>query len=159
MDHSLIKIEASVLLLLLIASLGAVFFKRLKLPFTVGLVMVGLALGLLESWLMPFQSLVISHDLIIFLFVPPLIFASASNIDSRLFFQNLTPILVLAGPGLVLSLLIVGVWLAWLTPLSLGSSLRSLDFGHRPGSRRCSLRKIGSAGPAKNSGGRREHAQ
>ena len=123
MDHALVKIEAAVLLLLLIASLGAVFFKRLKLPFTVGLVMVGLALGLLEPWLMPFQSLVVSHDLIIFLFVPPLIFASASNIDSRLFFRNLTPILILAGPGLVLSLLIVGVWLAWLTPLSLGSAL------------------------------------
>jgi monovalent cation:H+ antiporter, CPA1 family len=123
MEHSLVKIEAAVLLLLLIASLGAVFFKRVKLPFTVGLVMVGLALGLLEPWLMPFQSLAISHDLIIFLFVPPLIFASASNIDSRLFFRTLTPILILAGPGLVVSLMIVGVCLAWLTPLNLGSAL------------------------------------
>jgi CPA1 family monovalent cation:H+ antiporter len=123
MDHSLVKIEAAILLLLLIASLGALFFKRLKLPFTVGLVMVGLGLGLLEPWLMPFQSLVVSHDLIIFLFVPPLVFASASNLNSRLFFRNLMPILILAGPGLVVSMLIVGVSLAWLTPLTLGSAL------------------------------------
>jgi CPA1 family monovalent cation:H+ antiporter len=123
MDHALVKIEAAILLLLLIASLGAVFFKRLKLPFTVGLVMVGLGLGLLEPWLMPFQSLVVSHDLIIFLFVPPLVFASASNLNSRLFFRNLAPILILAGPGLVVSMLIVGVWLAWLTPLTLTSAL------------------------------------
>jgi CPA1 family monovalent cation:H+ antiporter len=123
MDHSLVKIEAAILLLLLIAALGVVFFKRLKLPFTVGLVMVGLALGLLEPWLMPFQSLVVSHDLIIFLFVPPLVFASASNLHSRLFFRNLSPILILAGPGLVVSMLIVGVALAWLTPLSLGAAL------------------------------------
>jgi CPA1 family monovalent cation:H+ antiporter len=122
MDHALVKIEAAILLLLLIASLGAVFFKRLKLPFTVGLIMVGLGLGLLEPWLMPFQSLVVSHDLIIFLFVPPLVFASASNLNSRLFFRNLMPILILAGPGLVVSLLIVGVSLAWLTPLTLASA-------------------------------------
>ncbi|MEJ2671793.1 MAG: cation:proton antiporter [Deltaproteobacteria bacterium] len=123
MDHYLVKIEAAILLLLLIASLGAVFFKRLKLPFTVGLVMVGLGLGLLEPWIMPFQQLVVSHDLIIFLFVPPLVFASASNLNSRLFFRNLTPILILAGPGLVVSMLLVGVWLAWLTPLSIGPAL------------------------------------
>ncbi len=123
MDHSLVKIEAAILLLLLIASLGAVFFKRVKLPFTVGMVMVGLALGLLEPWLMPFQSLVVSHDLIIFLFVPPLVFASASNLNSRLFFRNLSPILILAGPGLLVSMILIGVWLAWLTPLSLGSAL------------------------------------
>jgi CPA1 family monovalent cation:H+ antiporter len=152
MDHSLVKIQADILLLLLIASLGAVFFKRLKLPFTVGLVIVGLGLGLLEPWLMPFQSLVVSHDLIIFLFVPPLVFASASNLNSRLFFRNLTPILILAVPGLVLSMLLIGVWLAWLTPL------RGLDFGHRPGGRRGSLRKIGGAGPVEDAGGWGEHA-
>ena len=123
MEHSLVKIEAAVLLLLLIASLGALFFKRLKLPFTVGLVLVGLVLGLLEPWLMPFQGLVVSHDLIIFLFVPPLVFASASNLNSRLFFRNLTPVLILAGPGLVVSMLIVGGLLAWLTPLPLGAAL------------------------------------
>ncbi len=123
MDHYLVQIEAAILLLVLIASLGALFFRRLKLPVTVGLVMVGFGLGLLEPWLMPFQSLVISHDLIIFLFVPPLVFASANNLNSRLFFQNLWPILILAGPGLVVSLLIVGVLLAWLTPLSLGAAL------------------------------------
>jgi CPA1 family monovalent cation:H+ antiporter len=123
MDHYFVKIEAAILLLLLIASLGAVFFKRLKVPFTVGLVLVGLGLGLLEPWTMPFQHLVISHDLIIFLFVPPLVFASASNLNSRLFFQNLTPTLILAGPGLLVSMLIVGVGLAWLTPLTFASAL------------------------------------
>jgi CPA1 family monovalent cation:H+ antiporter len=87
------------------------------------LVIVGLGLGLLEPWLIPFQSLVVSHDLIIFLFVPPLVFASASNLNSRLFFRNLTPILILAGPGLVFSMLIVGVMLACLTPLTLGPAL------------------------------------
>jgi CPA1 family monovalent cation:H+ antiporter len=122
MGQSFVKIEAAILLLLLIASLGAVLFKRLKLPFTVGLVMVGVALGFLEPWLTPFQSLIISHDLIIFLFVPPLVFASASNLNSRLFFRNLTPILILAGPGLVVSMMIVGGVLAWLTPLQIGSA-------------------------------------
>jgi monovalent cation:H+ antiporter, CPA1 family len=72
---------------------------------------------------MPFQDLVVSHDLILFLFVPPLVFASASNLNSRLFFRNLAPVLILAGPGLVVSLLLVGFGLAWLTPLTLGAAL------------------------------------
>ncbi len=123
MPHYLVKIEAAILLLLLIASLGAVFFKRLKLPFTVGLVMAGFGLGLLEPWMMPFQHLVVSHDLIIFLFVPPLVFASASNLNSHLLFRNIGSILILAGPGLVVCMLLVGVLLACLTPLQFPSAL------------------------------------
>jgi monovalent cation:H+ antiporter, CPA1 family len=120
----LVKIEAAILLLLLIASLGAVFFRRRQFPLTMYLVMVGSAPDLLVPWLMPWQNLVISPDLIIFLSAPPLILASASNLPNRLFFRNLTPIPILAGPGLVVSLLVIGVLLAWLPPLPWGAALR-----------------------------------
>ena len=43
--------------------------------------------------------------------------------DSRLLLRNLTPVLTLAAPGLLISTAIVGFVLAWLTPLSLGQAL------------------------------------
>ena len=43
--------------------------------------------------------------------------------DSRLLFRNLSPVLVLAAPGLLISTAIVGGVLAWLTPLTLGQAL------------------------------------
>ena len=43
--------------------------------------------------------------------------------DSRLLLRNLSPVLVLAAPGLLISTAIVGTVLAWLTPLSLGQAL------------------------------------
>ena len=63
------------------------------------------------------------EELILFIFVPPLIFESALNMDIRLLLRNLSPVLVLAAPGLLLSTAIVGIVLAWLTPLSLGQAL------------------------------------
>ncbi|MEM6613223.1 MAG: sodium:proton antiporter, partial [Cyanobacteria bacterium P01_C01_bin.72] len=65
----------------------------------------------------------LSEELILFIFVPPLIFESALNMDSRLLVRNLAPVLVLAAPGLLISTAIVGTILAWLTPLSWGQAL------------------------------------
>jgi len=115
--------EVTILVLLLIACFGAVYFQRFHLPYTVGLVIAGLLLGWGENLGLPIQHLILSPDLILFTFVPPLVFASASNIDHRLLFKNLTPTLTLAGPGLVISVAIIGGLLFTLTPLSLGNAL------------------------------------
>ncbi|PSP00802.1 MAG: transporter, partial [Cyanobacteria bacterium QS_7_48_42] len=45
---------------------------------------------------------------------------SALNLDNKLLLRTLVPALVLAGPGLLLSAAIVGGFLSWLTPLSVG---------------------------------------
>lgn len=47
-DVPILTKEIAILLLLLVACLGAVSFKRLNFPYTVGLVIVGLLLGLLD---------------------------------------------------------------------------------------------------------------
>ena len=69
------------------------------------------------------NSFGLSEELILFIFVPPLIFESALNMDIRLLLRNLSFVLVLAAPGLLISTAIVGIVLAWLTPLSLGQAL------------------------------------
>jgi CPA1 family monovalent cation:H+ antiporter len=127
MSHNLLlNTEIDILLLLLVACVSAIALKQLKFPYTVGLVIIGLVLsGLARSIpaLEVINTFQLSEELILFIFVPPLIFESALNLDSRLLLRNLSPVLVLAAPGLLISTAIMGLVLAWLTPLSLGQAL------------------------------------
>ena len=123
MTSPFLATEITILILLLIACLGSVYFQRFKLPYTVGLVIVGLLLGFGENVGLPIKNLVLSPDVILFLFVPPLVFASASNINHRLFFHNIFPAFTLAGPGLIISTAIIGGILTFLTPLDIGQAM------------------------------------
>ncbi len=127
MPHNpLLNTEIDILVLLLVACLAAIAFKRIKFPYTVGLVIVGLFLSFLArniEALEVINTFRLSEELILFIFVPPLIFESALNMDARLLIRTLSPVLVLAAPGLLISTAIVGGVLTWLTPLSLGQAL------------------------------------
>jgi CPA1 family monovalent cation:H+ antiporter len=122
----MLKTEIALLLLLLIACLAAIALKRLRFPFTVGLVIIGLVAGWLGNQipgLAILQKITLSHELILFLFVPPLVFESALNMNSRMLSRNLGPVAMLAVPGLLLSTAIVGFLLSWLTPLDFPQAL------------------------------------
>ncbi|MEL6581362.1 MAG: sodium:proton antiporter [Cyanobacteria bacterium J06621_12] len=127
MPHNLLlSTEIDILVLLLVACLAAIAFKSINFPYTVGLVIVGLLLSSFAEHIPALEvinTFRLSEELILFLFVPPLIFESALNMDSRLLLRNLAPVLVLAIPGLLISTAIIGTVLAWLTPLSLGQAL------------------------------------
>lgn len=126
MNNSLLTTEIDILILLLVACFAAIALQRLQFPYTIGLVIVGLILGWLSlhvEALEIFQTLSLSHDLILFVLVPPLIFESALNLDGRLLIRNLSPIFLLAAPGLLLSTAIVGGILSWGTPLTLSQAL------------------------------------
>ncbi len=95
--------ETLVIELLLVVSLVAIAVRRLRIPYTVALVVVGL--------LITFQSSVridLTPELILALFVPPLIFEAAFHLDYRHLRTMITPILVLAIPGVIVTALIVG---------------------------------------------------
>jgi CPA1 family monovalent cation:H+ antiporter len=127
MEHgSVVTIVVAVIGLLLVAAAAAIGLKRTRLPYTVGLVLLGLVLGALAErveWLEPLHELTLSPEIILFIFLPTLIFESAFNLDARLLSQNMTPVLTLAIPGLLLSTAIVGGLLTLVTPLPLGSAL------------------------------------
>ena len=127
MPHNLLlNTEIDILVLLLVACLAAIAFKKINFPYTVGLVIVGLVLSFLARNIEALEvvnTFRLSEEIILFIFVPPLIFESALNMDSRLLLRNLSPVLVLAAPGLLISTAIVGFTLAWLTPLTLGQAL------------------------------------
>ncbi len=113
-----LQVETLVIELLLVVSLVAIAVRRLRVPYPVALVIVGL--------LMTFQSpleIELTPELILALFVPPLVFEAAFHINFAELRRNLPQILVLAVPGVVLTMFIVGGLVAWATPLSLPAAL------------------------------------
>ena len=125
-SSALLTSEVELLILLLIACLGAVTFEKFNIPYTVGLVLIGLGLGFITPLLFavdPLSSVTLSPNVILYIFVPPLIFESSINLDNQLLFETLTPSLILAGLGLLVSAAVVGGLMVWLTPLSLSGAL------------------------------------
>jgi monovalent cation:H+ antiporter, CPA1 family len=113
-----LQAETLVIELLLIVSLVAIAVQRLRVPYTVALVVV----GLLITFQSPLQ-VELTPELILALFVPPLVFEAAFHLNYAELRRNLPAILTLAIPGVILTTLIVGGLLAWLTPLSLPMAL------------------------------------
>jgi CPA1 family monovalent cation:H+ antiporter len=103
-ESGLIQAELGFVLLLSIAALVAIISRRIRLPYTVALVIVGLALSFVPN---PFEF-DLSSELILALLVPPLIFEATLNIRWERLRQNLAPILLLAVFGTLISTFIVG---------------------------------------------------
>ena len=110
--------ESLIIELLLVASLVAIAVRRLRVPYTVALVIVGLLLTTL-----PHASFSLTPELILALFIPPLIFEAAFHLNFDDLRRNLVHILVLAVPGVLLTVGIVGAALAIGVHLSLPVAL------------------------------------
>jgi CPA1 family monovalent cation:H+ antiporter len=106
--------ETIIIELLLVVVVVALIVRRLNVPYTVALVLVGLMLTLQHS-----ITADLTPELILTLFVPPLVFEAALNINFDELRHNLPGILVLAVPGVILTTLIVGGLLSLTTPLAL----------------------------------------
>ena len=126
-ESIVIEIVGGVAALLVVAAITYIVSKRLGLPFTVVLVLVGIGLGQLQTVYPPLaafgDALQLSPDIILFVFLPTLIFESAYNLDARQLQRNLLPVLTLAIPGLILSTAIIGGLLMLATPLGAAESL------------------------------------
>lgn len=110
--------ETLIIELLLVASLVAIVVRRLQIPYTVALVIVGLLLTSQS----PLQ-LELTPELILALFVPPLIFEAAFHLNLAELRQQLPTILLFAIPGVMLTMVIVGGVLALTTSLSLSGAM------------------------------------
>lgn len=113
-------------LLLTIAGLtvGAIFkslFQRTRIPYTVGLFAIGLAAGILNRTGV-FQAMPqVSHaldgvaninpDLILYIFLPILIFDAAYELNLHIFKKTLTNATLLAGPGLIICMILTAALL------------------------------------------------
>jgi Na+:H+ antiporter len=109
-----LQAETLIIELLLVVSLVAIAVRRLRVPYTVALVVVGLFItsqSPLEISLTP--------ELILTLFVPPLVFEAAFHINFAELRRNLPWILMLAVPGVIITMFVVGGIVSWVTPLGL----------------------------------------
>lgn len=123
--------------MLLAASVIALLARRLRIPYTVALVLGGLVLGSLHlpilqnlfahppDWLTPDISLVI--------FLPPLIFEGSLKIQLRHLRESIVPICLLATIGVLAATLVTGFALYWslgiplLVALVFGSIVAATD--------------------------------
>lgn len=110
--------ETLIIELLLIASLVAIVVRRFNIPYTVALVVVGLLLTTESS-----LQIDLTPEMILALFVPPLVFEAAFHLHFPELQRNLLRILVLAIPGVVLTTVVVGGVVSIGTPLSLPAAL------------------------------------
>jgi CPA1 family monovalent cation:H+ antiporter len=125
-EGDVVRPVIGVLELLLLASLSAVALRRLRFPYTIGLVLVGVLLAVAQDhldFLQPMRLIRLTPEVVLYLFIPTLIFPAAVRLDPPLLKQNAVPILLLALPGLILSTLIVGGVVRAVTPLAWGSAL------------------------------------
>ena len=115
--------------LLFIAALVGIAVQRFRMPYTVGLVLMGLGLAVIGnqtagSSLFEFDlSGVLVPQLILTILVPPLIFEAAFHIKFEELRRNLKPILVFAIPGMLITMLLVGGMISWGTALPIEIAL------------------------------------
>ncbi len=95
--------------LLGLAVLVALAARRVRLPYTVGLVLAGVALAVFRVD----AGLVLTHDLIFDVVLPPLLFEAALNISWPDLRRDLVPVLSLATVGVLLCAAMVAAGLVW----------------------------------------------
>jgi CPA1 family monovalent cation:H+ antiporter len=101
---SLIDLELGFVILLSIAAVVAIINQRIRMPYTVALVVVGLILSFFPNVI----EFSVSSDLILAVLVPPLLFEATLHIKWEGLKADLQPILLLAVGGTLISTFIVG---------------------------------------------------
>lgn len=99
-----------------VASMVAVAARRLKVPYTVALVVAGLLLGTAHG----FQPPHLTQELLFAIFLPGLLFEAAFHLDFRKFWNNKLTIHALAMPGLMAAIALTALLL---TPVASGLDL------------------------------------
>ena len=112
------------LLFLFLAGLAALACQRMKFSYSIGLVL----LGLFVSWwgeaveLPLLSDAHLTENMVLYIFLPALIFEAALGLDVRSLRRNFAPIILLAAPGVIFATFVTGVLVHWVTPLDWGQS-------------------------------------
>ena len=119
------------------AAVVGVMTKFIRLPYTIALVLAGLLVAIFKA--APPEA-VITHDLVVVLFLPPLLFQAGLHLDLEHLQRKAAVVAVLAIPGVILSMFIVAMavepFLArhlaqeaglWLAALLFGAMLAPTD--------------------------------
>ncbi len=144
--------ETSFALIFSVATAVAILVRRLRMPYTVALVVVGLTLGTLRIVEAPH----LTQELLFAVLLPGLLFEAAFNLDMREFWHNRGAIGALAIPGVVVAIgltavivtpvmgllgldptftwrsgLVFGALIAATDPIAVVALFKQLNVGHR----------------------------
>jgi CPA1 family monovalent cation:H+ antiporter len=128
--------------LLIAIMVVAVASKYMRVPYTVALVVAGLIIALTTSR----RAIDLTPDLILFIFLPALLFESAYNLHFPEVRENLRPIALLAIPGVIFTALFVAAAMrlaagvSWETAFLFGAIMSATD----PVSVLATFRQIGA---------------
>ncbi|MGB1271616.1 MAG: cation:proton antiporter, partial [Endozoicomonas sp.] len=109
--------------LFLLAATSAILLKKLRFPYTIGLVVIGMMLGIAAKhfeFLSPVLEYSLTHDLIMYVL---LVFEATTNIKLPVLVRELVPVFMLAIFGVIFSTLVVGYLVGEFTPLTLAGAL------------------------------------
>ncbi|MBN2470731.1 MAG: Na+/H+ antiporter [Anaerolineae bacterium] len=108
-DNVTLRIEVEIIALILVALVVYIVAKRVRMPYTIALVITGIMLSLAgPTFLEEVFPIGLSTDLILLVFLPGLVFEAAYHLNLRSLMDNRWIILGLAVPGLLISTALVG---------------------------------------------------
>lgn len=116
-------------LLLLIAAVVAILTRRLRMPYSVGLVAAGIVVALIPSA----PQVTLTKDLLFTILLPPLIFEAALSLDWQKLRKDFGVVLVLATLGVLLSAAVTTVGMhffvqwPWITAMLFGALISATD--------------------------------
>jgi len=102
-------VEHTFIILFAIATAVAIAVSRTRVPYTVALVAVGLAVGSLRIVEPPH----LTKDLLFSIFLPGLVFEAAYNMHTRELRESWGTVAALAGPGLLLAIALTALLTVW----------------------------------------------
>jgi monovalent cation:H+ antiporter, CPA1 family len=115
--------------LLVVATIVALITKKIRIPYTVALVIIGIAIGYNHI----LSQLSLSTDVILLIFLPPLLFEGTLAMDLEILREKWREVLLLAFPVTFLSVLAIGtsahylLGYSWPISLFLGAILSPTD--------------------------------
>ena len=114
-----LAVESALVVSLIVVVIVAIGVRRINLPYTIALVIVGLVLGSFPA----VPEIELTPDLILLVFLPPLLFEASYNLEVGRLRANLAPIAMLAIPGVLMGALIIAGLITWTTNRSFETAL------------------------------------
>lgn len=112
-QSSLIDTLSGLLPIFIIAAFVGIFVAKVgRFPYTIALLLAGFVVSIAISTIdrpLIIEQIALSHDLILFVLLPPLLFEGAATTEFEQLRRNLRPVLALAVVGLLLSIGLLGI--------------------------------------------------
>jgi CPA1 family monovalent cation:H+ antiporter len=110
-----ISVLETSIILLSISCIVAIAVKYIKLPYTTALVIIGLVISFFHF---P-ADIHLSHDLVFYIILPPLLFLASLNLDFDELKHNFWRIFAFSIPGVLISTFVIGYLMSYLLDMEL----------------------------------------